>query len=534
MSLLNRGFALAIALLAVPRPAAPDHSITLVVLIAVDQMRGDYLARYADQWTGGFARLRAQGIVFANGREYHATTETAPGHSTMLSGREPAHTEIVSNVEAVQDPDAPVIGVPTGPGASPRRFRGTTLVDWMLARDPGTRVLSVSRKSDAAILPIGRAKAGVYWFENGNFTTSHYYADILPGWVQAFNARKGAAALTATSWELLLADSAYREPDSEPFENSGSNFTFPHPLPSTADSTNKEIGSFPWMDSLTLAFALEGASTLQLGQRNGPDLLSISLSTTDIVGHAYGPDSREIHDQLLRLDRYLGWFLDSLARLVPASRIVLAFTGDHGVTSLPEYTVLVRHQPGGRIWLGGLATAMERQLSERYHVDFGLAFHSGLVSADVASLKARRVNVDSLAAALAAEVQLLPGIARVYTPATLAAAPPTDESARLWRRLLPATYGWLVCALPKPGYVWSPGGLRAEHGGAHAEDINVPVVFLVPGATPEHPARPVNTVDIAPTLAALLGVKPTEPVDGVVLPEVVAPHPAIAGRRAGQ
>jgi len=304
-------------------------------------------------------------------------------------------------------------------------------------------------------------------------------------------------------------------------------------MPSTADSANKGIGNYPWMDSLTLAFALEGVRSLQLGQRDGPDLLSISLSTTDIVGHAYGPDSRELHDQLLRLDRYLGWFLDSLARLVPSNRMVLALTGDHGVTSLPEYTVLVRHQPGGRIWLGGLAAAMGQRLRARYQVDFAVEFHSGLVSADVAALRARRVNVDSLAKALAAEVRQLPGIARVYTPATLATAPAGDEGARLWRRLLPADYGWLVAALPKPGYVWSTGGLRAEHGGAHPEDINVPVVFLVPGAAPQHPARPVNTVDIAPTLAALLGIKPTEPLDGVVLPEVLA-HPTIAGRRRAQ
>jgi arylsulfatase A-like enzyme len=151
------------------------------------------------------------------------------------------------------------------------------------------------------------------------------------------------------------------------------------------------------------------------------------------------------------------------------------------------------------------------------------------VSADVPALRARRIGVDSLSAALAAEVRQLPGIAQVFTPATLAAAPATDGGARLWRRSLPTDYGWLVCALPQSGYVWSTGGLRAEHGGGHAEDISVPIVFLVPGATPQHPARAANTVDIAPTLAALLGLKPTEALDGVVLPEVLS-HPAIAGR----
>lgn len=528
MTPVTRSFAVGVALLAAPRLAPRPPA--LVVFIAIDQMRGDYLARYAAQWTGGFAHLARHGIVFANGREYHATTETAPGHSTMLSGREPGHTQIVSNNQAVQDPAAPVIGVATGPGASPRRFHGTTLVDWMLAQDPLTRVLSVSRKSDAAILPIGRARVPVFWVENGDFTTSRYYADTLPSWVRAFNDRRSAAALAGAAWQLLLPDSAYPEPDSESFENNGSSFTFPHPVPLTADSASRAIGNFPWMDSLTLAFALEGVRTLELGQRDGADLLSISLSTTDIVGHAYGPDSRELHDQLLHLDRFLGWFLDSLSRLVPPDRVVLALTGDHGVTSLPEYTVLVRHQAGGRVWPGGLAVAMDRELRERYQVDFALDFHSGLVSADIAALRARRVNVDSLSATLAAAVRQLPGVAQVYTPATLAAAPPGDEGARLWRRLLPADYGWLVCALPKPGYVWSPGGLRAEHGGAHPEDINVPIVFLVPGVGPLHPMRAVNTVDIAPTLAALLGIRPTEPVDGVVLPEVVS-RPAMAGRR---
>lgn len=540
MSVTTRSVTCAAALLAIVLPGArlshpprvQEHP-ALVVLIAIDQMRGDYLARFGGQWTGGFARLDTQGIVFANGRQYHATTETAPGHATMLSGREPGHTEIIANTQAVQDADAPVLGVSGGSGASPRRFHGTTLVDWMLAHDPATRVLSVSRKSDAAILPIGRAKADVYWFESGSFTTSRYYADTLPAWVQAFNARKSAAALAGSTWSLLLPDSAYAEPDSEPFENGGTSFTFPHVLPTPADSINRGIVNFPWMDSLTLAFALDGVRSIGLGQRAGTDLLSMSLSTTDIVGHAYGPDSRELHDQLLRLDRYLGWFLDSLVRLVPPNRIVLALTGDHGVTSLPEYTVTVRHQPGGRVWPGGLAMAVGRRLSERYHVDFGLEFHSGLVSADVAALRARHVSVDSVAAALARDVRQLPGVAQVFTPATLAAAPATDEGARLWRRLLPADYGWIVAALPKPGYVWSPGGLRAEHSGAHPEDINVPIVFLVPGAAPQHPARPANTVDIAPTLAALLGIQPTEPLDGVVLPEV-DPHPVLSARRAAR
>jgi len=498
-----------------PRPERPS----LVVLVAVDQMRGDYLARYASQWTGGFARFWNEGAVFATGLQDHASTETAPGHSTMLSGREPEHTGIVLNSRGIQDPDAPVLGMVDPVGASPRRFEGSALYDWMLAADSGARVLSVSRKDRAAILPVGRARGNVYWFAGGRFTTSRYYADSLPSWVQAFNAEGGVQRLARTTWDLLRAATLYAEPDSEGFENNGADFVFPHHLPDSTQIATR-IVNYPWMDSLTIALALRGVSALGLGQRSGPDLLVLALSTTDAVGHTFGPDSRELHDQLLRVDLWLGQFLDSLAHLVPAQRTVFALTGDHGITAMPEYSVLVAHRPGGRLWLGGSVAKMETDLEKRYHVDFGLSFENGLVSADVAALRARGVKVDSLAALLATDARALHGVSRVFTPASLAAAPPTDRGAHLWRRLLPAGYGWLLCATTAPGYIWSRGS-TAEHGGGGTDDVSVPVAFLGAGIRARHIAGTARSVDIGPTLAAIIGVRPTERLDGIALLEIV-------------
>ena len=494
----------------VPLPARP---VALVVLVTVDQMRADYLARFAGQWRGGFARLYDGGTVFEHGEQDHAATETAPGHATLLSGRYPTHTGVVLNSRGVQDRDAPLLDGSDETGASPRRFRGTTLYDWMRAGDPGTRVLWVSRKDRAAIFPVGRAARAVYWYHDTAFTTSRYYADSLPTWVRAFNARGGAARLAGTTWNLLLPDSAYAERDSVAFENGGADYVFPHRVTAAPAS--------PWMDSLTLALALAGVDALQLGARGRPDLLSISLSSTDAIGHAFGPDSREIHDQLLRVDRWLGQFLDSLDRATAGRRFVVVLTGDHGVTPLPEYSVTVRHRPGGRVWMGALARLTAETLRRRYGVDFGLDSDGGLVSADVAALVARGVDVDSVATALARQVARLPGVARVYTPHSLAAAPDSDRSAGQWRRLLPADYGWLVCAVTVPGYVWSAGQLGAEHGAGNPEDVAVPIVFWGDGIAAQRIARRVSTVDIAPTLAALLGVPPTEPLDGRVLPEVL-------------
>jgi predicted AlkP superfamily pyrophosphatase or phosphodiesterase len=504
---------------------APAQHPSLVVLIAIDQMRADYLDRFGAQFTGGLALLRRNGAVFMGGLQDHATTETAPGHSTMLSGREPAHTGIVLNDLGVPDPSTSIIGAPRAPGASPARFRGTTLADWLIARDPETRILSVSRKDRGAILPVGRARGSVYWFVNGKFTTSTYYADTLPSWVRVYDARPGVGALAGTSWTLFRPASDYAEPDSEPWEHDGSDVAFPHRLPSTADSIASRLSSYPWMDSVTLDFALEGARQLKLGERAHPDLLVISLSTTDAVGHAYGPDSREIHDQLLRVDHWLGWFFDSLATRVSRDRMVVVLTGDHGVTSIPEYTVAVRHKLAGRVSLDDIARRVDDALEARYHVAFGVRVSGGVVLGDVAALRARGVDVDSLSNAMADGMRHRPGIAHVYTPRSLRTA--TDPAAVRWRRTLPSDFPWLACAAVAPEWVWSNGkSLGADHGQMNAEDLNVPIVFMGPGIAPRRVSRAVRTVDIAPTLAAYLGLRPTEPLDGVVLREVAHVAPA--------
>lgn len=511
------GITLAISAAAGQSTVDNRRPVSLVVVITVDQMRGDYFARYASQYSGGLARIASQAALFPRAVQDHANTETAPGHSTILSGREPSHTGIVSNDRGVPDPLSPLIGS-AGPGASPARFNGTTLVDWLHTADPRSRVLSVSRKDRGAILPVGRAKGSVYWWVGGAFTTSRYYADTLPAWVRAFNGRKSAEALAGTTWNLLLPESAYAEPDSMPFENSGAEFMFPHTLPTTPDAMRAQLASYPWMDSVTMAFALEGARALDIGRRGAIDVLAVSLSTTDAVGHAYGPDSRELHDQLLRLDRWLGGFLDSLSRLVPAERTVFVLTGDHGVTSYPEYTAAVKHKPAGRVSLDGLTRTTAATLEDRFEMDFGFEFNgNGLLIADTAAMHARGLSVDSLAGALAAEVRRGPGVATVYTPRTLAAAPPADINAMRWRHAIPKDISWLFCTVLKPGYVWSPGKLSAEHGTMSDETVSVPIAFWGAGVVAHTHVEGARTVDIAPTLAAYLGVRPSETIDGKVL-----------------
>lgn len=515
-------FLAALALLSVPPASAcAADPPSLVVVVVVDQMRADYVDRFGAEFTGGLARLLRTGIRFTDAHQDHAVTETAPGHATVLSGRSPASTGIVANRKGVSDPNAPLLGV-DGAGASPHRFRGTALYDWIRARYPDARALSVSRKDRGAILPIGRAKADVYWLVQGRFTTSSWYADSLPGWLSAWNARRPAARLAGTQWELLRPATSYPEPDSMDYENGGGRKVFPHPFPADTAAAEKAVGDSPWADSLTLDVALDGARALQLGRRRAPELLVISLSATDIVGHRFGPDSREVHDHLLRLDGWLGSFLDSLAVLVPRERTVLALTADHGVLPFPE-----RSGTGGRASIRSLMLDAERRLEGSAKGGLDFDFDSGLITADVAAIRAMGVNVDSLSQALARAAAAAPGVATVFTPASLAAAPAADEEARLWRKLVPEDGRWLLAASLRSGWQWGEGPGGTTHGSTAPDDTHVPIVFVVPGRPAATVGRRVTTEDIGPTLAALLGVTPTEAVTGRVLLEVAGPK----GRR---
>ena len=259
-------------------------------------------------------------------------------------------------------------------------------------------------------------------------------------------------------------------------------------------------------DSLTLDFALDGIGALRLGQRAGTDFVSISLSTTDAVGHRWGPGSREMHDHVLNVDRWLGQFLDSLGKLVPLGSVVITLTSDHGVTEFPEAGA------GGRLDLSPQVRALNAWA--RLHGDSSLRAGSeeGLVFGEFDVAAARyHLNVDSLASAAAARIAALPGVRRVYTPATLARASSSDLDAMRWRRQLPPGFSWLVAVSVQPHWVFGGGTGSTGHGTTNPDDVQVPIIFRIPGTAAARVERVVRTIDIAPTLAAVLGIRPTQP-----------------------
>src|SRR5437762_3517486 len=419
-------------------PSRPAPKPRLVVVITVDQLRPDYLDRYRPQLKSGLAMLLKQGAVFTEAYHDHAITETAPGHATILSGRWPAHTGIIRNLAGVQDSATSLIGV-TGIGASPARFRGTELFDWLKAAEPAARALSVSGKDRGAILPIGRAKEQVYWYVGGVFTTSRYYADSLP-----------------------------------------------------------------------------------LGVRGTTDLLAVSLSTTDYIGHAYGPDSREIHDQVLRLDRYLGRFFEQLFVRYGGSNVLIVLTADHGVTPFPEHSRALGRSGAVRVTPDTLIQSVNAALDARAGGADWLVFESGMLMVPGrARLAAQGINVDSVIADVATRLRRLAGVGRVDRPADLA-ADSADPVLRRWRHQVPPDAGVELVVTLKPYSIWGIANVPiAMHGQPTDLDAHVPLIFWGSGVHRGEYGTRVRTVDIAPTLARLLDLTPAEPLDGRPLTAVL-------------
>jgi predicted AlkP superfamily pyrophosphatase or phosphodiesterase len=504
---------------AVPAPRPPK----LVVFITVDQLTPDYFDRYALQFTGGLGRLLKGGAVFTNAFQDHANTETAPGHASTMSGRFPRSTGIVLNAVGVPDPEAPLIGG-GGPGASPFRFRGGTLIDWLRMKDPHARALSVSRKDRGAILPLGRAHQSVYWYaSDGRFTTSRYYADTLPTWVQRFNARRVPQASAGKTWTLLHPETEYPELDSVSIESGGQEITFPHHQSTDTAQAARDFIAFPWMDELTADMALAGMNELSLGAGTSTDILAVSFSSTDAVGHRFGFESREIHDQILRLDRTLGVFIDSLYKLRDSSTIAIALTSDHGITPTPELVWARTHVPAYRVDLSDLGAAHRSALIARGLDSSAFIYEDAMLFVDPAAFARAHLDPNAAIDAFRTDALKTLGVLRVDTRASLARADTLhDAVARRWMHALSADLPVALVVTLAPNSVW--GSYAAGiHGGPSDHDAHVPVIFYGPMFKTGQYAEFARVVDMAPTLSRVMNVVPTDVLDGHVLQSALIP-----------
>jgi hypothetical protein len=340
-------------------PVAPAAPPRLVVLCAVDQLAAWVFDRALPHLPadGGFARLCAGGVQFANCAYQHACTETGPGHATIGTGAPAAHHGIVRNnwwsvpdqreLYCVEEPVPALPELPEGKDRGPGRLMLPTLGDGLKAHWPGAKVASVSWKDRSAILMAGGSADCVVWIETktGNLVTNTRWAKAVPEWVAAWNQRRPIDALFGTVWQRSGPDAAYAGlVDDRPFEtphaSDGKSRTLPQPLTGGIAAPGKEfftqVYASPFGNTLVRQAAEACLDALQLGADDVPDLLCVSFSSTDAVGHAFGPDSVEARDTLLRLDSDLAALLGTLDQKVGAGRYALFLTADHGIVPVPE------------------------------------------------------------------------------------------------------------------------------------------------------------------------------------------------------
>ncbi len=525
--------------------SAPPQ-IRLAVAISIDQFRGDYLERFGPYLgNDGFKRFMNEGAWYQETRYRHAVTKTAPGHATILSGTHADVNGIIGNdwwdaesaemVESVEDANYPLIGAaptPRSPGGvferksgrSPSRFLATTVGDQLKLRfGEHSRVIAVSTKDRAAILMGGRLADGAYWQDGNNFVSSTYYLPALPAWVKAFNDTGKADAFFGATWERLLPVAVYDavqgpdEADGE-FTGEGLTRTFPHRFdggqPTLGPSFYNVFDSSPFSAQLLGEFAITALQAEALGQHAAPDLLAVSFSQMDYVGHNFGPDSHEVMDSVLRLDRVLAQLFAALDSAVGRDHYIVVFTADHGAAPLPEHVTAAR---AGGIAAGRVDNkAFDQTVTDALNTAFGAPpAHSFWARRDnfgyrfiTETLNAMQVDAADAAKVVRAALIARPEIAAAYTRAELLAEPAEgDTMLALSRR------SYNAARSPDVSYVLNPyfldrRGAGTNHGTPYDYDTHVPMLWWGPGAGVKagiH-AEQVGVEDIARTLAGALGV----------------------------
>ena len=514
----------------------------LVVFLVVDGLPQWQVLAYRDQLApDGFARFLGRGAWFAQAHYAHAHTVTASGHAAILTGAYPHRTGIIGNdwrdpatgapVYNTGDSTATYIGNPTGAldGTSPHHLKVETVGDVLRRADPRSKVIAISGKDRGAILLAGKSGvAYMYMDDTGEFASSTYYMQQHPGWVTDFNAPRPADRYFKTEWKPLLPEAAYARsvPDDQPwFGPRGGKL--PMLMGATNDTTpgpafyNALLPS-PFIDALSLDFARAAIAGEGLGRDESTDILAVSLSGHDYVNHTWSAESRLSHDHFLQLDRLLQSFFKDLDASIGANNYLAVLTADHGFMPAPEMAA-AKGESAGRIRSAPMLVRLNAGLQRRFGVaKLLLGYSASSLLLDRRLVAQKNLDADALAQEARNLLLAEPGIAAAYTARELESgsrtgAPLFDALRKAWH---PDVSGEVQYTL-KPN--WMFGSSTATHGSPHDYDTHVPILFW--GPTWVRPGRietPVEVVDIAPTLARLLGVAAPAASEGKPLP-IAAP-----------
>jgi predicted AlkP superfamily pyrophosphatase or phosphodiesterase len=511
----------------------------LVVVIVIDQFRPDYLRRFRPYFgSGGFNLLLRRGANFTDAAYQHTVTLTCPGHAAILTGTHPDDNGIIVNqwydaasgrqVYCAADTSATLIGT-SGEGRSPENLIGSTVGDELKESDSGhSRVITMAGKDRSAIMLGGHRADAAYWMADSLFVSSSYYMPALPDWVRQFNASGRVSSYAGRRWDRLLARAAYAiqgADDVATEENiGGMGRVFPHPL--APDSSPRFLDAFetsPFQDEVLFQFAKAVVINERLGEDDDPDLLGISLSANDLIGHAFGPNSHEVMDVTLRTDRLLEDFFTFLDKQIGLNRVLIVLTADHGVAPLPEVVRDVR-VGAGRIKPSTIAAAAERGLRARYGPPPapGWVAHTAppWIYLNLKALEQRGIAVYAAERVARAAVRRLPQVHQVLMATRLRELQQSGIASGPVFSFYPARSGNIYYEL-KPYVVPGEDPTGTTHGSPWSYDTQVPLLWLGARVKRGTYSGPSTIADLAPTLSAILGIVQPSGSRGRVLQEML-------------
>jgi hypothetical protein len=497
----------------------------LVVAIVIDQFRYDYLLRFRGDYNSGLKRLLDGGAVFTDAHYIHATTVTAVGHSTFMSGATPSASGIINNewfdrelgrtVTSVSDPATKLVGGIAGQeGSSPRKLLVSNVPDELKSRFPDSHVIGVSIKDRSAILPAGHMADAAYWYDSdsNHWVTSTFFREALPDWAREINDQKYYQRTLGASWYPHDARvDADGKSDAKPFCTmvSGADVRFCGSLEAT-----------PWGNEMIEQFAEAALAGEQLGKHATTDILAVSFSSNDYVGHAVGPDDPAVRDISIRTDRLLGKLFDAVEESVGMDNTLVVLTADHGVAPVPEVSQQ-RHMPGGRLSEPALARAINDALVKRYGPGKWLLpapAYTPYLNLELVHTK--KLNLAEVEQTIAETALAQPHIARAYTHADLEAG--RIQRDNIGNAVSVSFFGPRsadVYIIPEPYYLFDAAG--TSHGTPYDYDNHVPLIFMGGAIKPGRYTAPVTINDVAPTLSELLGIERPSGSFGRVLGQIL-------------
>lgn len=511
----------------------------LIVGIVVDQMRWDYLYRYYDRYdnNGGFKRMLNQGFTCENTLIPYAPTVTACGHSTIYTGSVPAINGITGNfwwdrsqmksVYCTEDKTVNTVGSTSSNGKqSPRNLLTTTIGDELrIATNFKSKVIGIALKDRGGILTAGHSANAAYWYDNttGKWITSTYYMNNLPDWVNKFNEQKLVDQYYKRGWSLLYPSATYLQStaDDKKYESKPFGASFPYNLSGFIGKDYGKITTTPWGNTLTTELAKAAITNEQLGADNITDILAISYSSPDYMGHSFGPNSVECEDGFLRFDKELGEFLDFLDKKVGKGDYMVFLSADHGVAHIPEY-LQENKIPAGRVMMSEVTKLLIKTLAEKFKIndivvsDDNYQLHLNHPALDSAKIDKEEI-IDWIVDYMSAE----PGIDRVFALEDLNEVPlPSTIRKALNNGYYPPRNGDIQLIL-KPNYIDAWNNTGTTHGLWNPYDSHIPLLWYGWGIRQGKSNKEVYMTDIAPTIAALLRIQMPGGSVGQVISEII-------------